>query len=118
MPLVSPWRTAYGEDAAAHSVLVRLESGGVAAWGESCPLYAPAYSPESALSAYETCREFLLPKIVGREIASATELLDSFAAFKGNPFAKAAVETAWWSLQSKLQGIASRPGQVQYRRGR
>lgn len=94
LPLISPWRTAYGEDAAIHSVVVRLTSEGIEGWGESCPLYAPTYSPESAISAYETCREFFLPRIVGRTFATAADLVGCLAIFKGNPFAKAAVETA------------------------
>ena len=40
MPLIYPWRTAYGEDAAVHSVLCRLTSGSVEAWGESAPFAA------------------------------------------------------------------------------
>ena len=31
--------------------------------------------------------------------------MDGLAIFKGNPFAKAAVETAWWALDSTLKGI-------------
>jgi O-succinylbenzoate synthase len=105
MPLINPWRTAYGEDAAVHSIIVRLASEGVEGWGESCPLYAPTYSPESVLSVYETCREYFLPQIVGHEFATAADLLDRLAMFKGNPFAKAAIETAWWALHSKAQGL-------------
>ena len=105
IPLIEPWRTAYGEDSAVHTILVRLSSGGVDAWGESCPLFAPTYSPESASSVYETCRQFLLPRIVGRDIGTADDLLGLLAIFKGNPFAKAAVETAWWMLDSKHKGM-------------
>ena len=53
MPLLYPWRTAYGEDAAVESMLVRLEARDgsgrrLSAWGESSPLAAPCYSPEWA----------------------------------------------------------------------
>ena len=54
MPLFYPWRTAYGEDAAVESVLVRLHatdsSSGqkLSAWGETSPFAAPCYSPEWA----------------------------------------------------------------------
>jgi O-succinylbenzoate synthase len=102
LPLISPWRTAYGEDATIHSVIVRLEGGGQVAWGEATPFFAPTYSPESAVSAYETVKQFLLPGVVGEEIDLAAELLDLISIYKGNPFAKAAVETAWWGLQSKI----------------
>jgi O-succinylbenzoate synthase len=104
LPLISPWRTAYGEDATIHSVIVRLEGGGEVAWGEATPFYAPTYSPESAISVYETVRQFLLPRVVGEEIDLAAELLDLMSIYKGNSFAKAAVETAWWGLQSKVIG--------------
>jgi len=106
MPLLHPWRTAYGEDEAIHSILVRLSADGLESWGESCPLHAPTYSPESALSVYHTCREFLLPRVVGRELETAGELVECLAVFKGNQFAKAAVETAWWTLESRRRGLA------------
>ena len=92
LPLISPWRTAYGEDSTIHSVIVRLEGGGYEAWGEATPYLAPTYSPESAISAYETVRRFILPRGVGEEIDLAAELLDLMSIYKGNPFAKAAVE--------------------------
>lgn len=105
LPLISPWRTAYGEDAAIHSVMVRLSGEGEAAWGEATPFYAPTYSPESARSVYETAREFFLPRLVGETVDSAAELMERIVFFKGNPFAKAAVETAWWALYSRLAGV-------------
>ena len=52
LPLIYPWRTAYGEDDTIDSVMVRLVSGQHVGWGESTPLRAPAYSPETAMSVY------------------------------------------------------------------
>lgn len=40
MPLKHPWWTAYGQDTAIHSVLVRLHADGEDGWEEACPLYA------------------------------------------------------------------------------
>lgn len=105
LPLISPWRTAYGEDASIHSVMVRLCGDGAEAWGEAAPFYAPTYSPESARSVYETARVFFLPRIVGWTLESAEEVAERISIFKGNPFSKAAVETAWWALDSKLKGV-------------
>lgn len=105
LPLISPWRTAYGEDASIHSVMVKLCGDGVEAWGEAAPFYAPTYSPESARSVYETAREFFLPRIVGHTLDTAEEVAERISIFKGNPFSKAAVETAWWALDSKLKGV-------------
>ena len=35
MPLIYPWRTAYGEDYDIHSVLVKATSGDHTAWSEA-----------------------------------------------------------------------------------
>jgi o-succinylbenzoate synthase len=104
MPLIAPWRTAYGEDAEIHSVLCRIASGSVDAWGESTPLAAPCYSPEWAGGIFATARDWLAPAIIGREIRSGTELQNHLAIYKGNPFAKAVLDSAWWSLHSRIEG--------------
>lgn len=105
MPLIYPWKTAYGEDAACHSVLCRLTSGSVHAWGESAPLAAPCYSPEWAGGIFAVAKEWLAPALVGRDIGSGPELQQKLAVYKGNPFAKALLDVAWWSLQSRLTGL-------------
>jgi O-succinylbenzoate synthase len=105
MPLIYPWRTAYGEDAACHSVLCRLTSGSVEAWGESSPLAAPCYSPEWAGGVFAVAKEWLAPAIVGRDVASGQELQWHLAVYKGNPFAKGLLDVAWWNLASRIAGI-------------
>ncbi|QDU80215.1 o-succinylbenzoate synthase [Polystyrenella longa] len=103
MPLITPWRTAYGEDAEVHSVLCRMTSGSVDAWGESCSLAAPCYSPGWGAGVFELCRQWLAPQIIGQDISSGEELHQKLSHFKGNPFAKAILDHAWWALESKLQ---------------
>lgn len=103
MPLIYPWRTAYGEDAAIHSVLVRLTSDAGEAWGEATPFAAPCYSPEFARGAFVLLRDWLAPRLVSQRIDSGTELQRLLSMFKGNPFAKAALDTAWWALESCMR---------------
>jgi O-succinylbenzoate synthase len=103
MPLLRPWRTAYGEDAAIESVLCHMTSGSFDAWGEASPLAAPSYSPEWAGGVLETCRRWFAPALLGREIASGEDLQSRLAHFKGNPFAKAVLDSAWWNLHSRLE---------------
>ena len=100
MPLIYPWRTSYGEDYEIHSVLVRAISGQHEAWSESTPLYAPTYLPESAGSVFYNVTQFFGPHVVGREYDTADDLNNRLAVFKGNSFAKAAIEICWWTLQS------------------
>jgi len=104
MPLIYPWRTAYGEDADIHAVLCRMVSGSFDGWGESAPFAAPCYSPECAAGVFTVGRDWLGPTLLGKELNSGEELQNHLALYKGNPFAKAMFDNAWWSLQSKMTG--------------
>ncbi len=101
-PLVYTWVTAYGADPHAHGILVKLVSGDREGWGEAGPLYAPTYSPESALGVYHTIREYFAPQIVGQDFGTARDLVNHLKHFKGNYFAKGAVEIAWWVLKAVM----------------
>lgn len=104
MPLKYPWRTAYGEDAAVEAVLCRMTSGSCVGWGEASPFAAPCYSPEWAGGIFAVAKQWLAPRLVGQDIASGDDLQQRLAIFKGNPFAKAAFDTAWWSLEANRTG--------------
>lgn len=103
MPLLYPWRTAYGEDHTIESVLVKCVSGDDDAWSETAPLAAPCYSPEWAGGVFTVLRDWLAPALVGRPIDSKDQLGQHLSIFKGNPFAKGALDTAWWILQARQQ---------------
>lgn len=105
MPLISPWRTAYGEDATVESILVRMCSGSHVGWGESSPLAAPCYSPEWAGGVFACVRDWLAPAIIGQDISSGDELHQRLAHFKGNSFAKAALDIAWWVLEANRRAM-------------
>jgi len=104
MPLLYPWRTAYGDDYVIESVLVQMRSGGVMGWGEATPLASPNYSAEWAAGVYLLVRDWLAPRLIDQEIESAVQLQERLAGFKGNHFAKASLDSAWWDLQAKLTG--------------
>lgn len=105
MPLLEPWRTAYGSDAAIESLLVRMRGEGETGWGESCPLAMPCYSPEYAGGIFHLVRDVLAPRLIGEDVTSGEALQERLSLFKGNPFAKAALDTAWWDLYAKSQGV-------------
>lgn len=104
MPLIYPWRTAYGEDADIHAVVCRMSSGSVDGWGESAPFAAPCYSPDWAGGIFSVTRDWLAPAVIGQDIDSGDDLQQKLSLFKGNPFAKAILDTAWWSLHSRIEG--------------
>ena len=105
MPLRQPWRAAHGEDADVHSVLVRATSGEHFGWSESAPFFAPTYLAESAGGVFYHVSEIFGPHVVGREYETAGDVNERLSVFKGNTFAKAAIEIAWWTLQVKMTGM-------------
>jgi o-succinylbenzoate synthase len=101
MPLVYPFRTAFGNDETVESLLVRLSSGGESGWGEAAPWKNPAYSPECAATQFIMARDFMAPFLLGQDVASGGELQERLGGIKGNPFAKAGFDLAWWDLYAK-----------------
>ncbi|NLE39523.1 MAG: o-succinylbenzoate synthase [Pirellulaceae bacterium] len=86
------------------TVLVRMQSGSTVGWGEASPGNGPHTSGEWAGGVFATLRRWLVPALVGRDVASAEQLREYLAPFKGNPFAKSALDTAWWDLAARLRG--------------
>ena len=101
MPLVYPFRTAFGNDDTIESVLVRIMSDGIFGWGEASPWRLPAYSSEWAGGAFIAIRDFLAPTILGGEVSSGADLQGRLSGIKGNHFAKSALDLAWWDLHAK-----------------
>ena len=103
MPMKAPWRTAFGEMTRVDSVLVRLAAAGQVGWGEAAPYAAPQYCPEFAAGAFAVIRDWLAPAVLGREAASGDALQRRMDPFKGNQFAKAAVDIAWWDAFARAK---------------
>jgi len=104
IPLVYPFETAYGRDDAVEPVLVRIEADGTYGWGEAQAFQYPTYCPEYPAGVFLILRGVLGPAIAGREISSGEDVQNRLACFKGNPFAKGAIDMAWWDLFAKRRG--------------
>lgn len=102
MPLKAPWKTSFSVETAIDTVLVRLRSGNAEGWGEAAPYAVPQFCPEWAAGAFILIRDVFGPLVAGRDIASGAELQRLLSPFKGNSFAKAAIDTAWWDLAARL----------------
>ena len=99
--VVYPFRTAFGNDEVIESVLVRLCVGDAYGWGEAAPWSHPCYCPECASTQFLISKQFLGPLLLGQDIASGQQLQQRLAAIKGNQFAKAAFDLAWWDLHAR-----------------
>lgn len=105
MPLIYPFRTAFGNDDTIDSVLVRMGCGEHSGWGEAAPWKIPAYSPENAACQFLLSRDILTPLLLGQDIGSGQDLQDRLSGIKGNFFAKAGFDLAWWDLDARMRGV-------------
>lgn len=104
MPLIDPWKTSFGEMTSVEGVLVRMSSAGVAGWGEAAPYAMPQFCAEWAAGCAQLIADVFRPLLIGREVDSAADLQALLRPFKGNHFAKAAVDLAWWDLATRIAG--------------
>lgn len=103
MPLIYPFRTAFGNDNTIESVLVKLVSGDYYGWGEAASWQYPAYSAEFAEGQFIVSKKFIIRSLLGKDISSGSELQAELSWIKGNFFAKAGFDLAWWDLYAKIQ---------------
>lgn len=101
MPLVYPFRTSFGDIDTVESVLVRLASNGLYGWGEAAPWSKPAYCAECAATQFIVCRDFIAPLLLGEDVCSGDDLQHRLSVIRGNHFAKASFDLAWWDLYAK-----------------
>jgi o-succinylbenzoate synthase len=102
MPLIQPWRTSFGAQHSIDSVLVGLVCDGRVQWGEAAPGVLPLFCPEWGEATYALLRDVIGPRVVGRDLPTARDLAALWSDIRGNYFAKAAVDNAWWALRSAV----------------
>lgn len=106
LPLVEPFVISGGTMTVRRSLVVVLhDDEGHAGYGESPPFELPFYSEETLGSARLLLEQVLIPRLVGRDVESP-EAVDAILqqGVRGNPFARAALETAAWDLEAHRRG--------------
>ncbi|HLR36044.1 MAG TPA: o-succinylbenzoate synthase [Tissierellales bacterium] len=107
IPYAIPFQISGGLSYSRKSLIIELYSDGVIGYGESAPFEAPFYSSETISSAKAVLSEWLFPKIIGKEIQSIEDINQKLNEnIRGNNFAKAGIETAYWDLVAKKNNIS------------
>jgi len=95
MRLLKPFRTSFGVQQDRYPLLVRLEIDGRSHWGECVAGEGPWYSYETVETAWQILKGYLLPAMIGRELADVAALETLFAPIRGHHMAKACLEMAF-----------------------
>jgi len=95
MRLLQPFRTSFGVQQDRYPLLVRLEIDGRSHWGECVAGEGPWYSYETVETAWQILKGYLLPAVIGQDLADVAALEAVFAPVRGHRMAKACIEMAF-----------------------
>jgi O-succinylbenzoate synthase len=104
MPLVHPFETSFGREDEAQRILIAVRSEGLTGWGETATSVGPWYEYETVETCWHVLRDFLGPRVLGREVESAADVACLMVPVRGHPIAKMGLEAAVWDLLAKAQG--------------
>lgn len=106
MPLKHPFTTHLGSVAEREAMIVEVEDrDGFIGYGEGVAFSSPWYTEETVQTSYHVLKDFLIPLLNKKGISHPDEAFLLFSSVRRNYMAKAALETALWDLQAKLEGL-------------
>jgi len=106
MELVSPFETSLGVELFEEHIIVRVDANGISGWGECVVEPTPSYSYETLQTAWHILRDFLVPSILGKDLATTADAVGCFAWVRGHQMARAGLEAALSDAYAKDKGIS------------
>jgi O-succinylbenzoate synthase len=109
LTLLEPFVTSFGPTARRHVLLVRLTGAdGAIGWGEAAPLDHPFYLPDTVAGAFSIIVDHALPLSARAGASTGREAAAAMAPIRGNTFARAGIEAAFWALEAERAGESLR----------
>ena len=99
------FETSFGVEQDLRKLLVVMHADGLEGYGEVTCGVVPGYSYETTDTAWVALERYILPRIVGRDVATPAQLLDHLAPIRGHDMAVGSVEVALWDLLAKRAGL-------------
>jgi O-succinylbenzoate synthase len=104
LPLVHFFETSFGRIHEKHFIIVRVDGGGAAGYGECVAEQDPYYSAETNDTVWHIIADFVAPRVLGTAFSHPREVFPALKAIRGHHMAKAAVEMAAWDLYARQRG--------------
>jgi o-succinylbenzoate synthase len=106
MRLKAPFETSFGVTQDRRILLVEVIVDGVSGWGEVTTTESPSYNSETTDTAWHIISDFIVPRLIGKELDSASQSSLLLATIRGHQMAKAGVENAIWDAEAQLKGLS------------
>src|SRR5206468_574846 len=94
-----------GEVKEKDGIIVGVYSDGLVGYGEASPMSGSFYSNDTPDSTWEFLTDTLVPAIRKEQPSSVDEVNSLLDRAGGNFYARAGIETAFWDLQAKRDGV-------------
>ncbi len=104
MPLVHFFETSFGRTTEREIVLVEVKSGGMSGWGEVTAGEKPFYNEEWTSSGWLILRDYVAPRVLGRDVESAASVSGLTDHIRGHRMARGGLEAAVWDLEARMSG--------------
>ncbi len=105
MRLRAPFETSFGAVQQRRILLLQVHGDGISGWGEGTATETPVYISETIDTTWMMLREFLIPRVLGKQIDSPEDVSELLKPIRGNEMAKAVLETAVWHLESVARNL-------------
>ncbi|RPI33107.1 MAG: o-succinylbenzoate synthase [Chloroflexota bacterium] len=103
MPLRTPFETSFGRSNNRDCILLEAECDGLTGYGECVADADPGYGYETVGTAGHILRDFLIPAVLGKEIAGPGDMHHLTGGVRGHQMAKAGLEMVLWDLKGKQE---------------
>ena len=104
MPLVHFFETSFSRTYERHIIMVEVVSEGAFGLGRDHAGENPFYNEEWTESAWLIVRDYVAPRVLGRDLASAERCRSADAHIRGHNMARGGLEAAVWDLQARQHG--------------
>jgi O-succinylbenzoate synthase len=105
MPLVHFFETSFSRTYQRDIVLVEAQGEGVSGWGEVTAGENPFYNEEWTDSAWPILRDYVAPRVLGKDLKSAAEVGGLTEHIRGHKMARGGFEAAVWDLEARCDGV-------------
>ena len=105
MRLKAPFETSFGVTQDRRILLVEVVVDGVSGWGEVTTVESPSYNSETTDTAWHIISEFIVPRLIGRDLHRAVDVAPLLSAIRGHQMAKAGVENAIWHAEAEVKAV-------------
>src|ERR1700693_2739337 len=106
MPLVHFFETSFGRTFERQIVLVEVVADGVSGWGEVTAGETHFYIEEWTESAWLIVRDYVAPRVLKYELASAEEIASRTSHIRGHLMARGGLENAGSGLEARPNSVS------------